>query len=371
MATTSAHGIEGTAFLPGYAVHPGETIAEWLEESGMTQAELANRIGMSAKALNQMVRGHAPVTPETSLRLEAVTGIPARTWNALQALFAEDTARLQRHAELAAQVDFLDQIPVTELRRRGHVTAPRQDKVTVLREVCDFFGVSDPRAWQMHWAAPAAAYRRSAAFEAHPGAVATWLRLGEIEAKSVAVGPYDKELLTSALPRLRALTLEPDPGVFVGAITSLCGKAGLTVVFIPEVPGARCSGAARWVSGRPVVQLSLRHKTDDHLWFTLFHEIGHVLLHGRSEVFIDDGADRSPERRVMEDQADEFAQDVLIPGSAAAGLPELKTLESIATFAEQIGVSPGVVVGRLQHDQMIGYRIGNRLKRRYEFSSAI
>ena len=208
-------------------MHPGETIAEWLEEQCMTQAELANRISMSAKALNQMIRGHAPVTPETSLRLEAVTGIPARAWNGLQALYAEDTARLQRDARLAAQVSFLDDIPVKVLRERGLVTARARDQVAVLRQVYDFFGVAD--AWANLWQSSAAAYRQSPAFRANPGAVTVWLRLGD----------------------LRALTLEPDAQTFVPEMSPICSEAGVTVVFVPDVQGSRCSGAARWIAGRP------------------------------------------------------------------------------------------------------------------------
>lgn len=357
------------AFLPDYAVHPGETIAEWLDEQGMTQAELAVRIGMSAKALNQMIRGHAPVTPETSLRLEAVTGIPARTWNSLQALYAEDQARLQQDARLADQVAFLDAVPTRQLRSMGIVTAPRRDKVGVLRQVYDFFGVSDADAWTALWPA-AAAYRKSAVFQADPGAVAAWLRLGELAARDVEVGDYDRDRLLASLGDLRALTLEPDAQKFVPEMTRICGESGVVVLFIPEVEGSRCSGAARWLSGRPVVQLSLRHKSDDHLWFTFFHELGHVVLHSRHDVFIDDGRTQGPEVQAIEDAADMFAQQVLISEVDAADLPRLKQIADIVSFADRIGVSPGVVVGRLQHDGVIDYRIGNKLKRRYTFSSS-
>jgi HTH-type transcriptional regulator/antitoxin HigA len=356
------------AFQPDYAVHPGETIAEWLEEQSMTQAEFAVRIGMSAKALNQMVRGHAPVTPETSLRLEAVTGIPARTWNALQALYAEDLARIQRDARLAEQVSFLQEIPMGPLRSMGIVTAPKRDKVAALRQVCDFFGVSDAEAWKTYWQSPAAAYRKSAAFQADPGAMAVWLRLGELAARDAQVSEFDRDSLINRVPELRALTLEPDASVFVPKMTRICADAGVVVRFIPEVKGARCSGASRWIWGRPLVQLSLRHKSDDHLWFTFFHELGHVLLHNRHEVFIDDGKAQSPESQAFEDEADGFARETLIPAEFDPELPELTRLADMVGFAQRIGVSPGVVVGRLQHDGVIGFHIGNHIKRRYTFA---
>lgn len=354
-------------FAPEYAVHPGTMIEEWLDESGMTQVEFADRIDMSTKALNQMIRGHAPVTSETSLKLESVTGIPARTWNALQALYAEDNARLERESELANQLEFLKQIPVKELRRRGYITAPLKDSVMILDQVCEFFGVASPNAWHRHWLSPAAAFRTSPTFEADPGAVATWLRLGELEARNLQLSEFDRRGLERALAELRVLTLQPDPKHFLPAIQSLCADFGVAVVFVPEVPGTRCSGASRWVNGYPIVQLSLRHKSDDQMWFTLFHELGHVLLHGKSQAFIDDGDPGSSEARLREDEANVFARDLLIPAQHSTRLRSLKSLDAIKSFASEIGVSPGVVVGRLQHDGLLSYRTGNGLKQRYAF----
>lgn len=358
------------AFLPGYAVHPGETIAEWLAERGMSQVELAKRISMSPKALNQMIRGHAPVTAETSLRLEAVTGIPARTWNALQALYTEDSARLDRDARLAEHVSFLDRMPVKALRERGIVTANNRDKVAVLRQVLDFFGVADVGAWECLWESPSAAYRKSPAFQAEPGAVAVWLRLGELAAHQKQVQAFKRERLIASLGKLRRLTLEPDPQIFVSEMTRICAESGVVVVFVPDVQGSRCSGATRWLSGRPVIQLSLRHKTDDHLWFTFFHELGHVLLHSRNDVFIDGETAVTHENELIENEADVFAQETLIPEEHEQELATLGRLSDIVEFAQRIGVSSGIVVGRLQHEGIIGYAIGNNLKRRYTFAAA-
>lgn len=334
----------------------------------MTQAEFAVRVNLSAKALNQIIRGHAPITQETALRFEAVTDIPARTWNALEAVYAEDKARLKRNSTLAQETDFLTLVPVKALRDLGFVTEPANDKIRVLEQVLDFFGVADTHAWHELWQAPAAAYRRSPAFKSDPGAVATWLRLGEIDASRRPLRmPFRKSALRKALGSIRSLTLTPDPSVFVPELDRLLGETGVTVVFIPEVTGARCSGATRWITGRPLVQLSLRHKSDDHLWFTLFHELGHVLLHPRTDVYID-GGPQDGASAAVEEEANAFARDTLIPPDHGVVLSTLRRIDAIKDFAEAIGVSPGVVVGRLQHDGVIDYRTGNALKTRYRFT---
>lgn len=359
---------EETTFTPDYSVPPGETLEEWLEDRAMSQAELAKRIDLSAKTLNQIIRGHAPLTHETALKLESVTAIPARLWNALEMNYQSDRARLEADLELAKQVAFLDEIPLAALRKLGYVHAQNKNKIAVLKEVLSFFAVADTRAWERVWQSPTAAFRQSTAFESHPGAVAVWLRLGEIAAAQAKADDFDKAVLRQSLNILRGLTVNPDPNVFVPEIIRITSAAGVIVVFVPDVAGTMCSGATRWVNGKPIVQLSLRHKTGDHLWFTLFHELGHVILHSRHEAFIDAGTALSENESVKEAEANTFSANLLIPERDAAELPRLHSTMQIVDFALRIGVSPGIVVGRLQRDGLAPYSAYNALKTKYSFA---
>jgi len=357
-------------FTPDYATPPGETLAEWLEEQSMTQAELATRAELSARAVNQIIHGVAPLSQDTALKLERVTGIPARIWNALEAYYREHLTRIEAQAKMAAQVEWLAELPVSQLRKLNIVTAPPKDKLGQVAELLRFFGVASAEAWRELWLAPEAAFRKSEAFAASPGAVAAWLRLGEIRAYSIDTEPFDAAALRRTLPALRELTRQGNPAVFVAQMTEKCAAVGVAVVFVPEIKGARCSGATRWTGGRPIVQLSLRHRSDDHLWFTFFHELGHILLHGRRDVFVEDGAPLTPEFAAKEDEANRFAREILIPPKFDAELPRLKSIVAMRAFADRIGIAPGIVVGRLQKDRIIGYRIGNKLKNFYEFTGA-
>lgn len=98
-------------------------------------------------------------------------------------------------------------------------------------------------------------------------------------------------------------------------MVEICAGSGVAVVFVPEITGARCSGASRWAGGRSCSP-SLRYRSDDHPWFTFFHELGHMLLHGRKAVFIDDGSPANAERAAKEDEANRFAGELLIPRSS-------------------------------------------------------
>ena len=147
------------------------------------------------------------------------------------------------------------------------------------------------------------------------------------------------------------------------AISAACGVA---VVFVPELPGARASGVARWLTPtKALIQLSLRYKTDDHLWFTFFHEIGHVLRHGKTDVWIEATSSGADDPR--EAEADKFSRDMLVPPREARELPRLQSADQVHRFAERLGVAPGIIVGRLQHDGIWFHSRGNQLKRQLTF----
>jgi HTH-type transcriptional regulator/antitoxin HigA len=147
-------------------------------------------------------------------------------------------------------------------------------------------------------------------------------------------------------------------------VIRLCASAGVAVVFTKEIPGASVSGATRWLSkDKALIQLSLKYKTDDQLWFTFFHEAGHVLLHSKKQVFIDYGySDEDDDER----EANQFARDFLIPPAYAGRLPHIaRSREQIEGFAKSLGISPGIVVGRLQYDKLIYPAAFHDLKRKF------
>jgi Predicted Zn peptidase len=115
--------------------------------------------------------------------------------------------------------------------------------------------------------------------------------------------------------------------------------------------------------------LSIRYGTDDHLWFTFFHEAGHILLHGKRDVFIED--DRPADQK--EHEANTFACDFLIPAERLRQFIQAenwRSQDAIMLFAESLGLAPGIVVGRLQHEKLIPYSHYNALKRRFVWKDA-
>jgi HTH-type transcriptional regulator / antitoxin HigA len=342
-------------FRPDYASPPGETLRDRLAELNVTQAELAARASISSKHINQIMQGNAPITPETALILERITGTPASFWNRREADYRENLLRITPKTLSAEDEEWLRSLPIRELQKRNLITTAN-NRERLFDSVLTFFGVADHQAFQRIWRGPVASFRRSNAFSSHPGAVISWLRIAQLEAQSVKAEPFSAARFRKTLHHIRSLTAQGDPNELV----KMCAEAGVVVVFVSEVQRCRISGAAWWTTPtRAVIALSDRYKRDDHFWFTFFHEAAHLLLHSKKETFVDDDSDDD----LLEDEANRFARDILIPADRAADLRTLVTDADVKRFASDLGIAPGIVVGRLQHDGIWGYNRGHRLKR--------
>jgi addiction module HigA family antidote len=351
-------------FVPDYAIPPGETLLDTIEALGMSQTELSERTGRPKKTINEIIKGKAPITPDTALQLERVLGISAAFWNNLEKYYRETLARLAEQERLKEQVAWLDELPVKELVKMGWIR-PFKEKVSQLQEALGFFGVASPECWREMWLGANVAYRTSQLFANDPGAVSAWLRRGELVAREIACKPYDDATFKTALKTIRSLTVKP-PEEFQHDVVRLCADAGVAVAFVPELPKMRASGATWWLTtNKAVILLSLRYKRDDHLWFSFFHEAGHILLHGKKEVFIEDN-----DTSEKEEQANRFASEFLIPGQKLKSFLATSRLskDAIRGFASEIGITPGIVVGRLQHDGFLPASHCNDLKTRLEWA---
>jgi HTH-type transcriptional regulator/antitoxin HigA len=353
---------------PDYAVPPGESLRERLAELHMSQAEFARRTGLTTKHVNQVMQGIASVSAEVAQRLEYATGTPSWWWLRLEADYRDALTRLSQRKALSADVAWVDSMPLRELVRQGVLPDEPKDKVSRLQQLLAFFGVASVDAYEAVWGAPAAAFRQSAAYEVNPAAVAAWLRLGEVAVGDLDIAPFAEHKLRALLPELRGLSRKPVSEA-LRALTGLCASAGVAVVFTPEVTGARAYGATRWLNGRlPLIQLSLRGRTDQTLWETVFHELGHVLLHGRRALFIEsqDGSLAGGSAAQEEEEATAFARDTLIPPECRERIADLRTLEDAVIFAEEAGISAGLIAGYLQASGQWTRSQGNQLKRRLD-----
>jgi addiction module HigA family antidote len=354
-------------YNPDFVTPPGETLLETLEFIGMSQAEFAERTGRPKKTINEIIRGKAAITPETALQFEKVLGVTASFWINREQNYQEWLAREQERSSFGKLLSWIDQFPVKEMVSLGWIEQ-QDEPINQLNELLRFFGIASPHQWNAVTNDLSLAFRRSPAYKAEPAIISAWLRKGEIEAQSVECEPFDADRFRKMLDEIRPLTNE-SPDVFVTRTVELCAKAGVAVVFVHELRKLRTNGATRWLNpNKALIQLSLLYKTDDHLWFTFFHEAGHILLHGKRDIFLEEDNLKNDK----EDEANRFAADWLIPSSAYREFRPRGSHFSkaeIVEFAKSIGIAPGIVVGRLQHDERIPMQNCNDLKRKLHWAS--
>lgn len=354
-------------YVPDFVSPPGETLLELLEERGMSQAELAERTGRPKKTINEIIKGKAALTPETAIQLEHVLGTPASFWNNREQHYREWLARQEERESLREYLPWMKKFPLRAMINLSWIRK-RGDSISQLEELLSYFGVASPTQWESMQAE--AQWRRSPAFQADPAAVSAWLRRGEILAEQIQCAGYDAARFRAALSQIRALTTEP-PEHFAPQMRELCAQAGVAVVFVPEIPGTHTYGATRWLSpAKAMIMLSLRYKTGDHLWFTFFHEAAHILSHGKREMFLEDDQEASEDAWAREAEADRFAADFLIPPQQMSGFhPKGQhfSQQDVIEFAQRLGIAPGIVVGRLQHDGILDPQNLNGLKQRLQW----
>lgn len=331
---------------------PGKTIADMLEDLGMSQAELARRLGRPTNKLNQIIKGTKAITADTALELESVLGLPASFWlNREQnyRLALSERERLERQTENA---DIVREFPYAEMAKHGWVQK-HSTRVDKYRELLSFFAVASNQPLELALdhvrkcvGQLAPSFRKSKIREANPEALAAWLRRCTHEAQQIDVADFDKAKVRASLEEFRVLTLQPIADV-TRTLPQLAAMFGIRVVFVPHLQKTYVGGAAFWTGGSPVIGLTFRYRTNDCIWFNFFHELGHVLLHSPQQTWLDDFSDDQESHEV---DANEFAANTLIPADAYAKFlsGNRRSKAAVSSFAKKIGIAPGIVVGRLQ-----------------------
>lgn len=357
-------------FAPDWVSPPGDTILDLMEERDWNQVELANRLGFSTKHLNQLIKGKVTLTYDTAQKLERVLGSTVSFWMNRESKYRQHVARLEAEQNYKSWTDWLDDVPVNELKKIGaieNIRSIESNKPKLVEHLLSFFGVASPDEWRSYYGSMSISFRKTKEEQADNGAISAWLRLGEIEAEKTSAPKYNRSKFESAVKKIRELTVQ-SPADFEPTLFELCLEAGVKLLLVKSITKAHVSGVARWLNGHsPIIQLSLYGKTNDKFWFTFFHEAAHILLHSdvKSDIFLDNTDFRSLDQQ--EQEANTWAGNILIPEEHRFDLVDLRGCDEIIEFSKSINIHPGIVVGRLQHEGQISHKsVLNRLKDSFE-----
>ncbi|MBY3504010.1 ImmA/IrrE family metallo-endopeptidase [Rhizobium laguerreae] len=365
-----------TSFAPDWTAAPGRTIRRIMTRRGLSVYELATEIDVSEAKAEALIEGNVLIDKELAERLSAALGSSSSFWIRRESDYRNDLRRLQSTESRSEALDqsWAKSFPIRDMQKFGWLPAAvtKSNCDQILR---DFFAVGSIQAWQQRFAPTTAlaAFRTSPTFESNPAAVTAWLRWAEIQSDTIQTRDWNPGRLATNLSQMRALTRRNHPRKFIPELKRLCADSGIALVIAPAPTGCRASGATRFLSTKKaLVVLSLRYKSDDHFWFTFFHEIGHLALHAKDALFLEDGSEISSKE---EDEANKFAEEVLIPADHRQRLQDLRLRsEDITRLSVRLGISSGIVVGQLQHLGRLGRNQMNHLKRRYswkEFTTSV
>ena len=340
------------------ATPPGATIKEQLVDRGMSQKEFAVRMDMSEKHISKLINGEVQLTPDVAMRLEMVLGLPAQFWSNLETIYREKIIRVQAENEMDADLETAQKIPYNEMVKNGWIQETRNptERVIYLRQFFEVVRLGLVPSTQK------IACRKLSDGEKSYYALLAWAQRARIEARSIDTSAINIERLKTSIPEIRRMTRQ-NPSIFCQNMRDLLASCGIAIVFLPHIGGSFLHGATFYDGSKIVIGMTVRGKDADIFWFSLFHEFGHIILGHIGQA---DGTTVEDEN-----QADAYARDTLIPQSAYVPFVEKGVFNktSIISFANSIGIDPGIVVGRLQKEQFIPFNWFTDLKTKYALTA--
>ncbi|EEI90858.1 putative addiction module antidote protein HigA [Sphingobacterium spiritivorum ATCC 33300] len=356
-------------FYSDIAFHPGETLTEKLEELKMGPKEFAIRTGKPEKTIIAILKGDSSITPEMAILFESVLKIPASFWIKRQFSFDEFKAREKRALTVEEAKDWAKRFPIADMVKCQWLNAKTKVEEKV-EELFHFFGVSSPDAWKDYFFNQQlkVAFRISLAHTKEPYAISAWIRQGEIQANRLNCGAYSEAKFKKTLKEIKTI-MATQPDNFFEQLQQLCLACGVKVVYTPCIKKAPLSGATRWIDDNPLIQLTGRYKQNDRFWFTFFHEAGHILLHGKKDIFLED-IDYSDADLQKEAEANNFAVEWTFSNEQEEEVLNATplTIENIEEFAKLFNTHPAMIIGRFHKKGLLHYAEGRDFFVKLEFS---
>ncbi len=345
--------------------HPGVTLSEKLKEMGMGVKEFAVRVSKPEKTIFAVIGGNSSITTEMAVSFEMVTKIPASFWLRKQQMYDEYMVRKKREEDAKASLEWMRLFPYAEMVKRAWIAAVGTPEERV-RNLFEFFGVSSEKAWADYYLNQQLklAFRISLSSAKDPHAMSVWLRQGEIQAQAERSNvAFDEKKLKAMIPAMKQLMVN-EPEDFFAQLQDICRSCGMVLIATPTLPKAPINGATRWIRDIPVIQLSGRYKGYDHLWFNFFHEVGHILLHGKKDIFLED-AGLTDQDEAKEKEADAFASGILLSFADEREFVISGSFseEAIYDAAKKYNTHPSILAGRLKHLHIMKYWQGQSLSK--------
>lgn len=348
---------------------PGDTIQEQIDFIGMSQAELAERLGRSVPKLNELIKGKAPITNDTATKLEYVLGASSDFWLNLERTYQDELLEIKRLEELEEYKAWAKSFPLA-IMKKFNLLPKTNDKVVLADSLLKFFRVASPLQWSDIYNGSSLAFKIELRHTTEPQAISVWLRLGELQAEKIEVAPFDKKAIRNSLEKIQEISYKHSEN-WMEELQSLCASCGVALVYTPCIAKAPIYGATRWIKNNtlPLIQMTDRKKDYSAFWFSFYHELAHILLHGKKDIFIE-GIDSIEPDEEKEQEADNFAERMLLSEKQRNELFQNPYFDDdlILQLSEKFKKHPSIIAGQVQREYKLykDYQL-NKLKTKVEF----
>lgn len=349
-----------------FIIHPGETIKEVLEERQMKQEELAIRTGFSPKHVSEVVNGKKDISPSLAKGLEYVFGIPFSFWMNLQSIYDKEMLEYKEQVEIdSEEVSIIKQLKdvIKYAEKHELINKTRNEifQIIELRSICNVKNLT----YINKLCTSAVAFRKSQTIETNVYVLYVWLRICELIAeKSKIENNYDEEKLRANVDKIKkCMFLEINDAI--NELTNIFAECGIIFQVVQNFAGAPVQGFIKRKDDKMVLSMTIRGAYADIFWFTLFHEIGHLL---NGDIGDSNFIDFTNSNADIEENADKFARKTLINEDDFNAFINKDNITEcdIIEFAIKQNVEPFIVVGRIQKERN-NYKLYNKMKKKYKW----
>lgn len=330
------------------AFHPGYYIKEIVDESGLTQEDFAKRLGTTPKNLSLLIRGEQSLSIDIAMKLSRMIGTSVKYWLNLQNGYDALVAEFKSREELVEERKVFDQVDYKYFRDNFDLpNIPRQTDEQIKR-VREFLKVATLSVFKNRDMAVSFKSANNQISEANTIKANMMVQIGINQALTIEAPKYNRNKLDTAIAY--ALSLTKNHKNFYPLIKQAFLDAGVIFVVLPNLSGSKINGATKKIGDNVMLMVNDRRLYSDTFWFTLFHEVGHIINGDYGISFEEESGEK-------EDAADKYAEDTLINPDMYKEFTQKGdfSIYSIKGFAEQIGRDPGIVLGRLQNDGLVKY----------------
>lgn len=357
---------------PNWASPPGATIARVIKTREIDPSEFADAVGLNSREFEALLHGKLRLSEKLAEALADQLGATARFWLARDKEYMKELARLG-DAKTMGIDQWAQSMPVASMRRFGWLPTDSRAKAVRDKALLAFFDCKDIQEWGQRYSAGvgAVAFRTSLAFASDGMATLVWLRAGEAQLAPHPNTKFDRDEFKRILPTLKRVSAFKHPATILLRLREACGPVGVSITTARAPDGCRASGASWFdANGRAVIHLSFRHLSEDHFWFTFFHEAAHVIFHGQNHIDGEGVKVMGADIETHENEANAYAQEILLPDEIRQDLINRQRLsaKAIIQAAKAAKVTAGVIVGQLERAGVIQHGTLSYLKHRYRWS---